>query len=115
MPSSLKEQKGLDTPLLENAVNLSGGQKQRLALARAILHDTPIYIFDEATSNIDMESEEAILRQIRRLTGRKTVIMISHRLANVVEADQIYCLERGRLAGYTARGSLALTAFCCRS
>ena len=61
----LKEQNGLDTPLLENAANLSGGQKQRLALARAILHDTPVYIFDEATSNIDIESEEAILTQIR--------------------------------------------------
>lgn len=94
----LKEQNGLDTPLLENAANLSGGQKQRLALARAILHDTPVYIFDEATSNIDIESEEAILTQIRELTGQKTVIMISHRLANVAGADRIYCLEQGRMA-----------------
>ena len=94
----LKEQNGLDTPLLENAANLSGGQKQRLALARAILHDTPVYIFDEATSNIDIESEEAILTQIRELTGQKTVIMISHRLANVAGADRIYCLERARMA-----------------
>lgn len=94
----LKEQNGLDTPLLENAANLSGGQKQRLALARAILHDTPVYIFDEATSNIDIESEEAILTQIRELTGQKTVIMISHRLANVAGADWIYCLEQGRMA-----------------
>ncbi len=94
----LKEQNGLDTPLLENAANLSGGQKQRLALARAILHDTPVYIFDEATSNIDIESEEAILAQIRELTGQKTVIMISHRLANVAGADRIYCLEQGRMA-----------------
>lgn len=93
-----KEQNGLDTPLLENAANLSGGQKQRLALARAILHDTPVYIFDEATSNIDIESEEAILTQIRELTGQKTVIMISHRLANVAGADRIYCLEQGRMA-----------------
>ena len=93
----LKEQNGLDTVLLENAANLSGGQKQRLALARAILHDTPVYIFDEATSNIDIESEEAILAQIRQLTGQKTVIMISHRLANVTGADRIYCLEQGRL------------------
>ena len=93
----LKEQSGLDTVLLENAANLSGGQKQRLALARAILHDTPVYIFDEATSNIDIESEEAILAQIRQLTGQKTVIMISHRLANVTGADRIYCLEQGRL------------------
>ena len=95
----LKEQKGLDTPLTENAANLSGGQKQRLALTRALLHDTPVYIFDEATSNIDVESEEAILAQIRRLTGQKTIIMISHRLANVVGANRIYCLERGKLAG----------------
>lgn len=93
----LKEQNGLDTVLLENAANLSGGQKQRLALARAILHDTPVYIFDEATSNIDIESEEAILEQIRQLTGQKTVIMISHRLANVTGTDRIYCLEQGRL------------------
>lgn len=93
-----KEQNGLDTPLLENAANLSGGQKQRLALARAILHDTPVYIFDEATSNIDIESEEAILTQIRELTGQKTVIMISHRLANVAGADRIYCLAQGRMA-----------------
>ena len=62
------------------------------------MHDTPVYIFDEATSNIDIESEEAILTQIRELTGQKTVIMISHRLANVAGADWIYCLEQGRMA-----------------
>ena len=93
----LKSENGLDTVLTENAGNLSGGQKQRLALARAVLHDSPIYIFDEATSNIDMESEEIILSEIRRLTAEKTVIIISHRLANTVGADCIYCMEDGRI------------------
>ena len=94
----LKAENGLDTALTENAGNLSGGQRQRLALARAILHDSPVYIFDEATSNIDVESEEIILAEIRRLTADKTVIMISHRLANVVQADKIYCLRQGAVA-----------------
>ncbi|MGN1144849.1 MAG: ABC transporter ATP-binding protein/permease, partial [Acetatifactor sp.] len=93
----LMEEKGLDTQLLEKAANLSGGQCQRLALARALLHDTPIYIFDEAASNVDVESEEAIMCQIRRLAEEKTVILISHRLANVMEADRIMVLEKGRL------------------
>ena len=66
---------------------------QRLALARALLHDSPIYIFDEATSNIDVESENDIMEQIFRLARKKTVILISHRLANVVDAGRIYvCL-----------------------
>ena len=91
----LKTQNGLDTLLLENAGNLSGGQKQRLALARAMLHDSPVYIFDEATSNIDIESEETILSLIRSLTKTKTVIMISHRLANVTDTDCIYVLQNG--------------------
>lgn len=89
---------GLDTQLLENAANLSGGQKQRLALARAILHDAEIYVFDEATSNIDVESEEMILDVIRSLSAQKTVLMISHRLANLIGADRIYCMENGRIA-----------------
>lgn len=93
-----KSENGLDTSLLENAANLSGGQKQRLALARALLHDSPVYIFDEATSNIDIESEEAILGSILHLRGQKTIIMISHRLMNVVNADQIYCMENGEIA-----------------
>ena len=83
----LDTQQGLETPLTEKAGNLSGGQKQRLALARALLHDTPVYIFDEATSNIDMESEEMIMEVIRELAKTKTVLLISHRLANVVDAD----------------------------
>ena len=95
----LKEENGLDTLLTENAGNLSGGQKQRLALARAILHDAKIYIFDEATSNIDIESEELILSEIKKLAKTKTVIMITHRLMNVVDADRIYCMENGRVSG----------------
>ena len=73
-------------------------EKQRLALARAILHDSPVLIFDEATSNIDIESEEAILKEIRKLAKEKTVVMISHRLANVVDADRIYVMEEGSVA-----------------
>ena len=82
----LEEQQGLDTPILERGSNFSGGQCQRLALARALLHDTPVYIFDEATSNIDMESEEMIMEVIRGLVKTKTILLISHRLANVVES-----------------------------
>lgn len=94
----LREQQGLDTQLEENGVNFSGGQRQRLAVARALLHDTPIYIFDEATSNIDIESENAIMEQIKELARNKTVILISHRLANVAGADGIYVLRQGILA-----------------
>lgn len=93
----IQSQKGLDTPVLEQGGNFSGGQRQRLALARALLHDTPVYIFDEATSNIDMESEEMIMKVIRELSGTKTVLLISHRLANVVESDRMYMMEQGRL------------------
>ena len=93
----LEEQQGLDTPILERGSNFSGGQCQRLALARALLHDTPVYIFDEATSNIDMESEEMIMEVIRGLAKTKTILLISHRLANVVESDRIYMLEKGHV------------------
>ena len=94
----LREQQGLDTQLEENGINFSGGQRQRLAVARALLHDTPIYIFDEATSNIDIESENAIMEQIKELARNKTVILISHRLANVAGANGIYVLRQGILA-----------------
>lgn len=94
-----KTENGLDTKLTENAGNLSGGQKQRLALARAMLHDAKIYIFDEATSNIDIESEELILDTIKKLARTKTVIMITHRLMNVKDADCICCLDNGRVTG----------------
>ena len=88
-------QNGLDTMLDEQAANLSGGQKQRLCIARALLHDSALYIFDEATSNIDVESEEIILQLIRNLAKEKTVIQITHRLANVVDSDQIYMMQKG--------------------
>ena len=94
----LRSEQGLDTQLLEKAANLSGGQCQRLALARALLHDSPVYIFDEATSNIDMESEEDIMREIQALAKRKTVILISHRLANVTDAGNIYVMDGGIIA-----------------
>lgn len=94
----LRSEQGLDTPLAEKASNLSGGQCQRLAQARALLHDSPVYLFDEATSNIDVESENDIMDRIRALARTKTVILISHRLANVVEADRICLLENGRVA-----------------
>lgn len=94
----LRSEKGLDTQLMERASNLSGGQCQRLALARALLHDSPVYIFDEATSNIDVESENDIMAEIHKLAETKTVILISHRLANVVKADNIYVLEKGTVA-----------------
>ncbi len=93
----LKSQNGLLTELTEAAGNLSGGQRQRLALARALLHDSSIYVFDEATSNIDAESEEMIMRVIKGLKRKKTVLVISHRLANVVEADRIYVMKQGTI------------------
>ena len=102
----LKGEKGLDTPLAERASNLSGGQCQRLALARALLHDSPVYIFDEATSNIDVESENDIMEQIYKLAEKKTVILISHRLANVEKADNIYVLEQGNVVESGSHGEL---------
>lgn len=93
----LRDEKGLDTLLVENAANLSGGQKQRLALARALLHDSAVYIFDEATSNIDADSENDIMEQIFELAKNKTVIVISHRLANTAKADMIYAMEKGEV------------------
>lgn len=93
----LKSENGLDTFINEKASNISGGQRQRLALARALLHNSEIYIFDEATSNIDIESENDIMEQIVKLAKNKTVILISHRLANVVNADNIYVMQDGNI------------------
>ena len=93
----LRSEKGLETALNEKASNLSGGQCQRLALARALLHNSPVYIFDEATSNIDVESENDIMAQIQRIAKTKTVILISHRLVNVTTADNIYVLDKGSI------------------
>lgn len=95
LASFLKEEGGLDTLLNEKGSNLSGGQCQRLALARALLYDSKVYIFDEATSNIDVESENDIMKEIHNLAKTKTVILISHRLANVEKADNIYVLDNG--------------------
>lgn len=100
----LRGEQGLDTMLKEQGSNFSGGQRQRLALARALLHDSPVYIFDEATSNIDVESETLIMEVIEALAKTKTVLLITHRLANVVHADQIYVMEAGAIV---ERGSFA--------
>ena len=102
----LRGEAGLDTLLSERGENLSGGQRQRLALARALLHDSPVYIFDEATSNIDVESENDIMAQIHALAGRKTVLLISHRLANVTASDEIYVLERGNIVQHGTHEAL---------
>lgn len=94
----LQTQDGLQTQLLEKASNLSGGQCQRLVIARALLkEDSKVYIFDEAASNIDVESEELIMNVIHNLAKTKTVLLISHRLANVVKSDKIYFLKDGEI------------------
>lgn len=90
---------GLDFQIQEDAANLSGGQKQRLSIARALLHNSEVYIFDEATSNIDVESETAILELLHKLKSTKTIIMISHRKENCKDADQIYEFENGVITG----------------
>ena len=88
---------GLDMPIAPDAANLSGGQRQRLAIARALLRNTPIYVFDEATSSVDAESEAVILDTIRELAQSATVIMITHRMANAVTADQVVVFDHGRV------------------
>lgn len=93
----LKQDKGLDTQLVEGGNNFSGGQKQRLAFARALLKDSEIYIFDEATSNIDVESEQIMLATIEEIAKVKTVIMITHRLRTMQHCDQIYMMQDGNL------------------
>lgn len=93
----LRSENGLDTPVAEKGSNFSGGQCQRLALARALLHDSPAYIFDEATSNIDVESENDIMAEIIRMAKTKSVLVISHRLANITGADTIYVMEKGKI------------------
>lgn len=89
---------GLDMAINEGGTNLSGGQRQRVCMARALLHDSPIYVFDEATSNVDAASEAAIGEVIASLAGDHTVIVVAHRLSTIVGADQILVLERGRIA-----------------
>lgn len=93
----IKENGGLDMCISENASNISGGQKQRLALAISLVAKKDIYVFDEATSNIDIESEAIIMENIKELSKEKNVIVISHRLQNVVPADKIYYMEKGEV------------------
>lgn len=93
----LEKENGLLTPLEEQAQNLSGGQKQRLGIARALLKDSPVYVFDEASSNIDVESEEAILDLIQNLKSQKTIILITHRLKSAQNADLVYVMQEGQL------------------
>lgn len=89
----------LDLTIEQGASNLSGGQKQRIAIARALLRESAVYIFDEATSSVDVESETLILQTIRALANRgKTVIMVTHRMANAADADHVVVFERGRVA-----------------
>ena len=102
----LQAQQGLATAVAEKGGNFSGGQCQRLAIARALLHDTPVYIFDEAASNIDAESEEMIMEVIHSLAKKKTVLLISHRLANVVHSDRIYMMQEGRIMETGTHGQL---------
>ena len=111
----LDGQKGLETGLDEQGNNFSGGQRQRLAIARALLHNTPMYILDEAASNIDVESEDQIMEVVRELAKTKTVLFISHRLANVTASDCIYMMENGICAIFltvlAGMGILKLSGF----
>lgn len=93
-----EQPEGLDMPIAPDAANLSGGQRQRIAIARALLRNTPIYVFDEATSSVDAESEAVILNTIHELAQSATVIMITHRMANAVIADQVVVFDHGRVA-----------------
>lgn len=93
----IRENGGLDKVVAEDANNVSGGQKQRLALAVNLVADKDVYVFDEATSNIDIESEAVIMENVREMSREKSVIVISHRLANVVPADNIYYMEDGEV------------------
>ena len=102
----IREEGGLDKVISEDGVNISGGQRQRLALAVNLLADKSVYIFDEATSNIDGESEALIMRGVKKLASRATVVLISHRMANVAGADNIYVLDGGRVAESGTHASL---------
>lgn len=102
----LRSENGLDTRLAEKGSNFSGGQRQRLALARAMLHDSPVYIFDEATSNVDVESENEIMEEIQQLAKTKTVILITHRLANAQGTDGICAMESGAVKEFGTHAEL---------
>ena len=101
---------GLDMTINEGGTNLSGGQRQRVCMARALLHDSPIYVFDEATSNVDAASEAAIGEVIASLADNHTVIVVAHRLSTIADADQILVLERGRIAERGTHGELLADA-----
>lgn len=97
----------LDLAIEQGASNLSGGQRQRIAIARALLRESAVYIFDEATSSVDVESETLILQTIRALADRgKTVIMVTHRMANAADADHVVVFERGRVTEQDAHAEL---------
>ncbi|MBF0903394.1 MAG: ABC transporter ATP-binding protein, partial [Atopobium sp.] len=100
---------GLKEFLQRKPADLSGGQRQRLALARALLHNSQMYIFDEATSNIDVESEDVIMQQVHQLAQTKMVLVISHRLVNVKNADQIVVMQHGRVVGSGTHQELLAT------
>lgn len=102
----IQQNGGLDKTISEDASNLSGGQKQRLALAINMVADKDVYIFDEATSNIDIESEAVIMKNIKALSKEKSVIVISHRLANVVPSDCIYYMESGEIVEFGTHNQL---------
>ena len=102
----LQTQRGLQTELAEKGSNFSGGQCQRLALARALLHDSGAYVFDEATSNIDAESEKMIMDVIKEAAQKKTIVFISHKLSNVADASRIYMLDAGRVIESGTHGEL---------
>ena len=102
----IQENGGPDKVITEDANNLSGGQKQRLALAVNLVADKDVYVFDEATSNIDIESEAIIMRNIKAMSEKKSVIVISHRLANVVPADNIYFMEEGEVKEHGSHAQL---------
>ena len=106
----LENEKGLDTKVLENGSNFSGGQIQRIAFAQALLNNSEMYIFDEATSNIDIESENDLMNLIQEISKNKTVLMISHRLMNVVNSDQIYVMEKSIVVDHGTHEQLLQTS-----
>ena len=95
---------GVETSLGENGVRLSGGQRQRVAIARSFYHQRDVLVMDEATSSLDQQTENEIVEEIKHLKGRKTVIVIAHRLSTVQHCDRIYKIEKGEIVGF---GSLS--------
>ncbi|MGN1343363.1 MAG: ATP-binding cassette domain-containing protein, partial [Traorella sp.] len=106
----LKNENGLDTMILEKGSNFSKGQCQRIAFARALLKDSAFYIFDEATSNIDVESENDLMQLIQELSKEKGVLFITHRLMNVVESDVIYVMKNAQIVGVGKHEELLKTS-----